>query len=130
MNDPVRQGFLSSGFGYRTDPFTGQSVLHEAMDVSAWYWEEVIAPADGLVVRTGYSEQAGRYVEISHGFGYTTRYAHLQKYIVLPGDRVKRYDVIGYVGNTGRSTGPHLHYEVRFADIPMNPIRFVTEPVY
>ncbi|MFC2173758.1 M23 family metallopeptidase [Acidobacteriota bacterium] len=127
---PVKHGFLSSGYGYRIDPFTGQSVHHKAIDISAWYWEEIMAPADGLVVRTGYTAQTGRYVEISHGFGYTTSFQHLQKYTVFPGDRVRRWDVIGYVGNTGRSTGPHLHYEVRFSGIPMDPIQFVADPFY
>lgn len=124
---PVKNGFVSSNFGYRFDPFTGKRVYHPAIDISTWYWDEIHAPADGIVTRTGRNRGSGLYVEISHGFGYTTLYAHLKKFNVTPGQEVKRNDVIGFVGNTGRSTGPHLHYEVRYQGKPVNPARFMIE---
>jgi len=124
---PLRNGFISSGFGMRTDPFTGKRVFHPALDISSWYWEEVYAPADGLVTRTERSRGSGLFIELSHGYGYTTVYAHLKKWNVKEGQKIGRGDVIGYVGNTGRSTGPHLHYEVRYQDRPVNPRKFMLD---
>ena len=124
---PVRNGFVSSNFGYRTDPFTGQRAFHPALDISTWYWDEVFAVADGIVIRSDRNRGSGLFVEISHGFGYTTLYAHLKKFDVKPGQTVKRRDIIGYVGNTGRSTGPHLHYEVRYQGKPVDPAQFIID---
>lgn len=124
---PVRNGFISSPFGYRFDPFTGKKVFHSAVDISTWYWDEILAPADGIVTRTGRNRGSGLFVEVSHGFGYTTLYAHLKKFNVSPGQQVKRHAVIGFVGNSGRSTGPHLHYEVRYQGKPVNPAMFMVE---
>jgi len=124
---PVKNGFVSSNFGYRFDPFTGKRVFHSAVDISTWYWDEIYAPADGIVTRTGKNKGSGLFVEVSHGFGYTTLYAHMKKFNVRPGQEVKRHDVLGYVGNTGRSTGPHLHYEVRYQGKPVNPASFIVE---
>jgi len=124
---PVKNGFISSGFGYRTDPFTGKRDFHSAIDISCWYWEEVHATADGIVTRTDRNRGSGLFVEVSHGFGYTTLFAHLKKFNVVPGQKISRNDVIGYVGNTGRSTGPHLHYEVRYHGKPVNPMRFIID---
>ena len=124
---PVKNGFVSSRFGYRTDPFTGKRTFHPALDISTWYWDEVFSPADGVVVRTDRNRGSGNFIELSHGFGYTTLYAHLKKFNVKPGQEVKRGDVIGYVGNTGRSTGPHLHYEVRFHGKAVNPTKFILD---
>jgi murein DD-endopeptidase MepM/ murein hydrolase activator NlpD len=125
---PVLNGFVSSNYGYRVDPFTGKRVFHPAIDISTWYWDEIHAPADGIVTRTGKNKGSGLFVELSHGFGYTTIYAHLKRFNVKPGQEVKRHDVLGYVGNTGRSTGPHLHYEVRYQGKPINPATFMMEP--
>jgi len=124
---PVRNGFISSRFGMRTDPFTGKRVFHSAVDISSWYWEEIVAPAAGIVTRADKSRSSGLFVEISHGYGYTTLYAHLKKINVKPGQTVSRRDIIGYVGNTGRSTGPHLHYEVRYQGKPINPLKFMAD---
>jgi murein DD-endopeptidase MepM/ murein hydrolase activator NlpD len=119
---PVRNGFISSTFGHRLDPFTGRRVFHPAVDISTWYWDEILAPADGIVTRIGRNHGSGNFIEVSHGFGYTTLYAHLNKFAVQEGQEVKRHQVLGYVGSTGRSTGPHLHYEVRYQGKSIDPL--------
>lgn len=116
---------LASGFGYRTDPFTKITKFHEGMDFSAKIGTPVYATGDGTVTRannrlSGY----GNLIEIDHGFGYKTRYAHLSKYNVKQGQKVKRGDIIGFVGSTGRSTGAHLHYEVYYQGKVANPLNF------
>ncbi|MCP1994908.1 M23 family metallopeptidase [Flavobacterium sp. HSC-61S13] len=116
---------VASGFGYRTDPFTKIRKFHEGMDFSSKPGTPVYATGDGEVIRannqlSGY----GNLIEIKHGFGYLTRYAHLSKYNVKAGQKIKRGDLIGYVGNTGRSEAPHLHYEVHYNNEVMNPLNF------
>jgi murein DD-endopeptidase MepM/ murein hydrolase activator NlpD len=121
---PVR-GILTDGFGGRSDPFTGEQGTHNAVDISSAVGQAVRAPADGVVVKAEWANGYGNVIFISHGYGYSTRYGHLSGYTVRPGDRVKRSDVIGYVGSTGRSTGPHLHYEVRLNNNPVNPLEYI-----
>src|SRR4051794_11635257 len=121
---PVR-GILTDGFGGRSDPFTGEQGTHSAIDISSAVGQPVRAPADGLVVKAEWANGYGNVIYISHGYGYSTRYGHLSGYAVKPGARVKRGDVIGYVGSTGRSTGPHLHYEVRLNNNPVNPLEYI-----
>jgi len=121
---PVR-GILTDGFGGRSDPFTGEQGVHNAIDISSAIGQAVRAPADGIVVKSEWANGYGNVIYISHGYGYSTRYAHLSGYGVQPGDHVKRGDVIGYVGSTGRSTGPHLHYEVRLNNVPVNPLEYI-----
>jgi len=121
---PVR-GILTDGFGGRSDPFTGEAGTHNAVDISSAVGQPVRAPADGLVVKAEWANGYGNVVYISHGYGYSTRYGHLSGYAVKAGDKVKRGDVIGYVGTTGRSTGPHLHYEVRLNNNPVNPLEYI-----
>jgi murein DD-endopeptidase MepM/ murein hydrolase activator NlpD len=116
---------MASGFGYRNDPFTKIRKFHAGMDFSAKTGTAVYASGDGTVVRadnkaTGY----GNHIVIRHGYGYETLYAHLSKYNVRPGQKVKRGDVIGFVGSTGRSEAPHLHYEVHVNGEVVNPINF------
>ena len=116
---------LASGFGYRTDPFTKIKKMHEGMDFSARTGTPIFATGDGVVARadnraSGY----GNHIVIRHGFGYETYYAHLSKYNCKAGQRVKRGDIIGYVGSTGRSEGPHLHYEVHKGGKVVNPLNF------
>jgi murein DD-endopeptidase MepM/ murein hydrolase activator NlpD len=116
---------LASGFGYRTDPFTKIKKMHEGMDFSARTGTPIFATGDGVVARadnraSGY----GNHIVIRHGFGYETYYAHLSKYNCRAGQRVKRGDIIGYVGSTGRSEGPHLHYEVHKGGKVVNPLNF------
>jgi murein DD-endopeptidase MepM/ murein hydrolase activator NlpD len=119
------QGWFMSGFGYRLDPFTGRVKMHEGLDIAAPRGTPIIAPADGTVSFVGDRQGFGLTIEINHGYGYTTLYAHCQRIKAQLNDNVKRGEVIAYVGNTGKSTGPHLHYEVHVSKIPVNPINYV-----
>ncbi|SDN40954.1 Peptidase family M23 [Desulfonauticus submarinus] len=119
------QGWISSGFGYRISPFTGQREFHKGLDISGPVGTPIIAPADGVVVFYGVNGGYGLSLLIDHGNGITTRYAHLQKAVVKKGERVKRGEIIAYMGNSGRSTGPHLHYEVRINGVPVNPLHYI-----
>lgn len=123
---PVR-GYPSDRFGHRSDPFTGMNDYHPGIDISAPKGTKVIASADGLVVFAGRRLGYGKLVNVEHGFGISTRYGHLDRYVVKKGQRVKKGDIIGYVGTTGRATGSHLHYEVRLRNQPLNPLRFFQE---
>ena len=118
-------GWVTSGFGFRTDPFTGLAQMHEGLDISNREGTPVIASADGIVSATGKDFTYGNVVVISHGFGIISRYNHLSKILVGAGRKVKRGDIIAEVGTTGRSTGPHLHYEIRVNGIPINPRRYI-----
>ena len=119
---PVEGGYVSSNFGYRKDPWTKKTRYHEGLDINAPSGTAVYSTADG-VVRTCYNSSGGygKMVTIDHGYGFTTLYGHLRKYSVKPGQQVKRGDIIGQVGNTGRSTGTHLHYEVQKFGLNKNP---------
>ena len=121
---PVR-GILTDGFGRRSDPFTHEPGQHQGIDVSSAVGQPVRAPADGVVVKASWENGYGNVVYLSHGYGYSTRYGHLSGFGARPGQRVKRGDVIGYVGSTGRSTGPHLHYEVRLNNNAVNPLEYI-----
>jgi murein DD-endopeptidase MepM/ murein hydrolase activator NlpD len=114
---------LHTIFGMRLHPTLGYVRPHNGLDFTAPMGAPVYATGDGAVLYTGYSTY-GNVIYIDHGFGFETRYAHLTKYIVSPGQTIKRGQVIGYVGNTGQSAGPHLHYEVHYKNIPINPINF------
>ena len=121
---PVR-GILTDGFGGRSDPFTGEPGTHNAVDISSAVGQAVRAPADGIVVKAEWANGYGNVIYLSHGYGYSTRYGHLSSYAAKPGQHVKRGDIIAYVGSTGRSTGPHLHYEVRLNNNPVNPLEYI-----
>ena len=123
---PVR-GYLSAGFGNRLDPFTGQKDFHAGIDISTPIGTRVFAPADGVVLSVGVQGGYGNALIMDHGYGVVTRYGHLDAYAVRPGQRVRRGDLIAFVGNSGRSTGPHLHYEVWVRDQAQNPIHFILE---
>jgi murein DD-endopeptidase MepM/ murein hydrolase activator NlpD len=123
---PVR-GYPSGPFGYRDDPFTGNREFHPGIDISAPYGKEVVASADGLTVFAGRRFGYGNLVVLEHKFGISTRYGHLSRIVVKNGQKIKKGDPIGYVGSTGRATGPHLHYEVRLNEQPLNPVRFFRE---
>jgi len=123
---PVR-GILTDGFGGRQDPFTGEPGTHNAVDISSAVGQAVHAPADGIVVKREWANGYGNVVYISHGNGYSTRYGHLSGFAVQAGQHVKRGEIIGYVGSTGRSTGPHLHYEVRLNNNPVNPLEYILD---
>ncbi len=119
------RGWLTSGFGYRISPFTGTIQMHEGVDISNAVGTPVIAPADGLVMKVGRAYGYGKELVINHGYGITTRYAHLHKAHVKIGQKVKRGDLIAELGNTGRSTGPHLHYEVSVNNVPVDPRKYI-----
>jgi murein DD-endopeptidase MepM/ murein hydrolase activator NlpD len=122
---PVTQGWISSYFGYRADPFTGRNALHRGVDFAGPAGAQVVAVASGVVTyakeRFGY----GKTVEINHGNGYVTRYAHNQRLLVTVGDTVQKGQAISLIGSTGRSTGPHLHFEVLKQGRPVDPMSFV-----
>jgi murein DD-endopeptidase MepM/ murein hydrolase activator NlpD len=116
---------MASGYGWRNDPFTKARKLHKGMDFTAPKGTPIYASGDGVVIRAdGRASGYGRHVRIDHGFGYVTLYAHMTKYVVRRRQKVKRGDLIGYVGSTGRSKAPHVHYEVRKNGHAVNPINF------
>ena len=115
---------MSSGYGYRVDPIYGSSKFHEGLDFAASKGTDVFATGDGKIMVAGREAGYGNCIDIDHGYNYLTRYAHLSEILVKPGEEVKRGQLIGKVGSTGKSTGPHLHYEVRYKDIPQNPVNY------
>lgn len=115
---------MASGYGRRVDPVYGTMKFHEGMDFACDVGTPVYATGDGTVTAADWHSGYGKRIDISHGFGYLTRYAHLSEIKVNPGQQVKRGDLIGLSGNTGKSTGPHVHYEVRLKDIPQNPVNY------
>ena len=117
---PIK-GAITSHYGNRADPFNGEAELHLGLDISALYNAQIHAPADGVVIYSERKAAYGNLLIVDHGNGLTTRYGHLSRSLVTIGQRVKRGDVIALVGTTGRSTAPHLHYEVRKNDRPVNP---------
>lgn len=123
---PVR-GWVTSDFGSRLDPYTSDRVMHSGLDIAGPHGKEIVAPADGTVVFAGLEGGYGNVVVIDHGYGIKTRYGHLASIKVKAGERVTRGDEIAAMGNTGRSTGPHLHYEVRVNGIAQNPRKFILD---
>ncbi len=120
-------GVMTDGFGNRRDPFTGKRAYHHGLDLSARRGTPIVAPADGVVVFAGRNGGMGRMIRVSHGFGYLTVYGHLDKILVEPGQDVRRGEEIGHVGNTGRSTGSHLHYEVLKDGKYVNPLYYILD---
>lgn len=123
---PVK-GWLTAGFGQRRSPFTGQRQMHEGVDIANTVGTPVIAPADGIVTYTGPLGGFGDVVSVDHGHKISTFYAHLQQHKVSQGQRVRRGDVIGLVGTTGRVTGPHLHYEIQVNEVSVDPTKYVID---
>jgi murein DD-endopeptidase MepM/ murein hydrolase activator NlpD len=121
------KGWISSQFGYRVSPFTGRKELHRGLDIATHHGTSIIAPADGVVTYSGKKWLMGNMITLDHGYGMVTRYGHINELIKKKGDHVKRGDVIATVGNTGRSTGPHLHYEVRLNGVPVNPMKYILD---
>jgi murein DD-endopeptidase MepM/ murein hydrolase activator NlpD len=119
------QGQVTGSFGERIDPFNGEGAFHSGVDIGTSYGSPIIAPADGVVTFTDTLGGYGKAIMIDHGNGISTRYGHLSGFAVATGQHVRRGDVIGYVGESGRSTGPHLHYEVRINDVPVNPYKYL-----
>ncbi len=121
------KGHISSRFGKRIDPFTGKIKMHSGLDISNRRYTPILAPADGIVVNTFVNGNLGEFLVIDHGYNIVTRYGHLSKYEVQVGHKVKRGELIARMGNTGRSTAPHLHYEVLVNDQYVNPEKYLLE---
>jgi len=126
---PVKEAMLGSSFGHRSDPIAGLRAMHEGLDFSAESGTPVVAAADGVVLSAEYHSDFGNLVEIDHGEGLVSRYAHLSRLDAKPGSLVKRGELIGAIGTTGRSTGPHLHFEVRMLGIAQDPAVFLKRGV-
>lgn len=120
-------GQITGHFGERLDPFSGEGAFHAGIDIASHYGDEIRAPADGDVTNVEQRAGYGRLIILDHGFGLTTWYGHLSGFNVQAGTHVKRGDVIGYEGDSGRSTGPHLHYEVRINNTPVNPWHYLRD---
>ncbi len=123
---PTR-GWITSDFGVRLDPYSAERTMHRGLDIATPHGQSVLSPSDGTVVFSGTDGGYGKVLVIDHGYGVKTRYGHLSEVYVRPGDHVVRGAKVAGVGNTGRSTGPHLHYEVRVNGIPENPRKFILE---
>ena len=122
------QGYWSSSYGWRDDPFTGKRTFHRGVDIATQTGNPVLATADGIVIQTKSDKIGGRTIKISHPkTGFVTVYCHLSKYLVKPGQRVKRGDTIGLIGSTGRARGPHVHYEVRLNGKALNPWFYILD---
>jgi hypothetical protein len=119
------EGQVTGSFGERIDPFNGEGAFHSGIDIGAVYGQPVIAPADGVVEFADFMGGYGRAIVVDHGHGISTRFGHLKAFSVFPGQHIHRGDTIGFVGDSGRSTGPHLHYEVRINDVPVNPRKYL-----
>ncbi|MGA2388195.1 MAG: M23 family metallopeptidase [Candidatus Sulfotelmatobacter sp.] len=119
------EGPITGSFGERIDPFNGEGAFHSGVDISSAYGHPIIAPADGVVTFADFMGGYGKALMLDHGHGISTRYGHLSGFAVTLGQHIHRGDVIGYVGLSGRSTGPHLHYEVRINDTPVNPYKYL-----
>ncbi len=120
-------GWVTSAFGWRDDPITGKRAFHYGIDIATHYGNPVLATADGVVVRLKRDKIGGKTILVSHRGGYTTVYCHLSKFLIKPGERVKRGDIIGEIGKTGKALGPHVHYEVRVNGKPVNPFYYLLE---
>jgi len=126
---PLRvRTYIASGFGTRRNPFGRGYEFHDGIDLPAWYGTPIYATAPGRVIESGWSKIYGYYVKVNHGYGYQTLYGHMSKILVERGQRVKRGDVLGRVGSTGRSTGPHVHYSVYIRGEAVNPLPFLDIP--
>ncbi len=124
---PIKKGWLSSPYGNRADPFTGKKDWHPGIDFAALSGTEVVSTAAGVVTTVGSKSGYGKFIEINHGDGFSTRYAHNRELLVKKGDMVKKGQVIAKVGNTGRSTGPHVHYEIMRNGKKLNPYRYIKQ---
>ncbi len=122
---PIHGGWVTSRFAYRKSPFTGRREFHHGLDIAARQGTEIMATADGKVIYSGRKGNLGKSIIIDHGHGMITRYGHLQSCLKKYGEAVKREDIIGTVGNTGMSTGPHIHYEVRIDGVPVDPEKYI-----
>jgi murein DD-endopeptidase MepM/ murein hydrolase activator NlpD len=123
---PVK-GWITAGFGSRMDPFTGALTFHEGVDIANDEGTPIKAQADGVIVGAGFERGYGNVVLINHANGYTTRFGHMRNFVVTKGQHIKKGQILGYMGSTGRSTASHLHYEVRLNGVAVNPVRYMRE---
>ncbi len=123
------EGRIMSSFGERNDPFNGEGAFHRGVDISGDYGQSIISPADGVVEFADFRNGYGRTVILNHGYGVTTLYGHMSGFAVTVGQHISRGDTLGYVGISGRATGPHVHYEVHINDIPVNPYKYLRTTV-
>jgi murein DD-endopeptidase MepM/ murein hydrolase activator NlpD len=124
---PPLKGLITAGYGYRTSPFTGQREMHEGLDIAAPHGTPIMATADGIVSFVGPLAAYGNVVFINHGQGFATFYSHTSRNAVREGQQVKRGEVIAYVGTTGRTTGPHVHYEIQINGSAVNPLKYIVD---
>jgi murein DD-endopeptidase MepM/ murein hydrolase activator NlpD len=125
LSQPMKNYYISSGFGHRIDPITNRHTPHRGLDFVGSKREKIISPSAGKVILARWFSDYGNAIVIDHGYGVTTRYGHLSKIKVAEGERIKQGKIIGLQGSTGRSTGDHLHYEVRYRNTPLNPKKFL-----
>ena len=118
-------GRIMSAFGERSDPFSGEGAFHRGVDISGNYGQAIVSPADGVIEFADFRSGYGRTIMIDHGHGISTLFGHMSGFAVAAGQHVSRGDIIGYVGTSGRSTGPHVHYEVRIHETPVNPYKYL-----
>jgi murein DD-endopeptidase MepM/ murein hydrolase activator NlpD len=130
LNRPIVDAKTTGPFGKRVDPFNGRWAIHPGVDLAGPADSKIFATSDGIVISAGHRPAYGNMVDIDHGFGIVTRYAHMSKIVVKVGDRVNKGQQVGVQGSTGRSTGAHLHYEVRINDRPVNPVKFLQAGEY
>lgn len=123
---PIK-GYWVSSYGWRDDPFTGKRTFHRGIDIATYFGNPIVATADGVVIQTAKDKIGGKTIKISHGGGYITVYCHLSKFLVKPGQKVKRGDTIGLIGKTGKALGPHVHYEIRLNGKSVNPYYYILE---
>ncbi|MBN1595695.1 M23 family metallopeptidase [candidate division FCPU426 bacterium] len=121
---PVR-GWITSRFGMRNSPFFEGTTFHQGLDIANEEGTSIKAPADGVITYTGWEGGYGKLIVVDHGYGFSTRYGHCQRILVNIGQRVRRGQVIGFIGSTGRSTAPHLHYEIRTNGVPVDPLKYL-----
>lgn len=130
LAEPAKHYYISSAFGRRRDPFNKRRAMHAAVDLSGPWKEPILATAPGVITRSGFNGPYGRFVEIDHGHGFKTRYGHMAKILVAKGDEVELGDKIGLMGNSGRATSTHLHYEIWFGGTPRNAVKFFKAAKY
>ncbi len=120
-------GWITSGFGYRRSPFTGKREIHKGLDIANRFGSPIVAPSDGIVTFAGRKGSLGKVVVLEHGYGYSTRFGHASETLVRVGEFVKRGQIVARVGSTGRSTAPHVHYEVRLNGVAVNPYNYILD---
>ncbi|MCI5145503.1 MAG: M23 family metallopeptidase [Candidatus Electrothrix sp. AR3] len=127
LGPPMKKARITSGFGRRSDPFNRRLAFHAGIDFRGKIGDKILATADGVIKKSAYDKKGlGHYVTVRHGNGYETVFGHMSKRLLKKGDKVRRGQVVGLMGNTGRSTGPHLHYEIRYRGKAVDPKKYLS----